>query len=509
MAVYRCPNCSIPYVDSEIEQGVCPSCSAPLGPPPGQPQRDTPRPTPTAASPSRRTVPFLMGLLVGCLIGSAALWAMLRLGAPLPGVAVEQTAALQDVQAQKADADKQARESESARAEAVKALEAANRKAAAALEQQEDAEQQFGDALALLAAERGHRAALEKPLAEQKKSPSAPTLSFIRDWQLLGPFASTGEQAHDMDYPPEREPVQLEKAYDGFSGRVKWQPYHSPKDKIDLADFFQYREAGAAYAVSWAYSDGDQVITLGLGSDDGVRVWVNGEKVHDIKGGRQARPGQDVVKAHLKKGWNEIRAKVDNIVGTWELYLEFRTADGTRPLKLFSTSTPPPAIPGIPTGEPPLAVNHLLRLMRDRLALMHHVSRSKWNSKRPISDPQREDTLLHTMETAGQKRGLEPRFTRTFFAAQMAAARRIQEADHARWREEKRGPFRDAPDLASLRKRIDSLNQELLDTLAEARPQLAEARTRERLRKWAQDILKDEGITDDIRMRAVEPLTVP
>jgi hypothetical protein len=45
----------------------------------------------------------------------------------------------------------------------------------------------------------------------------------------------------------------------------------------------------------------------------------------------------------LRKGWNEARAKVDNVVGTWELYLELRTTDGGRPLEAFSTSSPPPA----------------------------------------------------------------------------------------------------------------------------------------------------------------------
>jgi hypothetical protein len=49
-----------------------------------------------------------------------------------------------------------------------------------------------------------------------------------------------------------------------------------------------------------------------------------------------------MVATGLKKGWNVIRAKVDNIVGTWEFYLEFRTPDGEQPLKLFSTSSPPP-----------------------------------------------------------------------------------------------------------------------------------------------------------------------
>jgi gas vesicle protein len=349
MAVHRCPNCSIPYVDAEIEQGVCPGCNAPLGAPPDPPRREAPTPAPSAAPLPRRTAPFLLGLFVGGLIGSAALWAAMRLGVPLPDGGVEQTAAFQAERAQRVEADNQARKSESAHqaaesahADAVKALDAANRKAAAVAKQKEDAELRLKDALARLAEERGHRAALEKDLAEEKKSKSAPVRSFVRDWQLLGPFASTGERGHDTVYPPEREPVQLAKSYDVFGGQVKWRPYHSPEDKIDLADFFNYRQAGVAYAVSWVYSDRDQAVTLGVGSDDGVRVWVNGEKVHDIKGGRQARPGQDLVKAHLKKGWNEVRAKVDNIVGTWELYLEFRSADGGQPLKIASTNSPPP-----------------------------------------------------------------------------------------------------------------------------------------------------------------------
>jgi hypothetical protein len=122
---------------------------------------------------------------------------------------------------------------------------------------------------------------------------------------------------------------------------VRWRPHHSGDDKIDLAEFFNYRQAGVAYAVSWVFSDEDRAVTLGVGSDDGIRLWVNRRQVHDIKGGRQAKPGQDLVKARLKKGWNEVRAKVDNIMGTWELYLELRSADGSEPLKLLSSSTPP------------------------------------------------------------------------------------------------------------------------------------------------------------------------
>jgi chorismate mutase-like protein len=147
--------------------------------------------------------------------------------------------------------------------------------------------------------------------------------------------------------------------------------------------------------------------------------------------------------------------------------------------------------------------------MRDRLALMHDVARSKWNTNRPIGDPEREQALLREMEEEGRRHGLDPELTRAFFAAQIAAARQVQEADLARWRAEGRGPFDGAPDLAGLRRRIDGLNRQLLAALAEARPHLDDAGTREQLRRWAREALSGEGVTDDVRSAALAPLAAP
>jgi hypothetical protein len=348
MPIHQCPQCSLPYVDAEVEQGLCPCCNAPLGPPPATPRRDEPTPAPTETPSPRRAVPFLLGLIAGCLIGSAVLWAGLWYGGVLPGDEVEPVEPLQAAQARQAEADKQAKSLDAARqaaeathARTVKSLDEANRQAEAALKQKEDAERRLRDALARLTEEQARRAALEKDPGEGNKP--GPMRSFVRDWQLLGPFPANGEQAHDAVYPPEREPVQIQKAYNGFGGMVKWRPYHSVEDKIDLAEFFNYRQGGVAYAVTWVHSDEFRGVTLGVGSDDGVRLWVNRKQVHDVKGGRQAKPGQDLVKARLKRGWNEILAKVDNIAGTWELYLELRTTDGGEPLKLLSTSAQPRA----------------------------------------------------------------------------------------------------------------------------------------------------------------------
>jgi chorismate mutase len=159
-----------------------------------------------------------------------------------------------------------------------------------------------------------------------------------------------------------------------------------------------------------------------------------------------------------------------------------------------------------PSAAPP-AVEQLLRLMADRLALMHDVARTKWNANRPVGDPEREQALLREMEQKGQEHGLDPEATRAFFTAQISAARQVQEADVARWRAEGRGPFEGVPDLATLRKRIDDLNRELLAALSAARPRLRDAGTREHLPRWAGEALAGEGITDDVRAAAIAPLT--
>ena len=72
-------------------------------------------------------------------------------------------------------------------------------------------------------------------------------------------------------------------------------------------------------------------------------------------------------------------------------------------------------------AQPPPAVERLLRLLRDRLTLMHDVARSKWNAGRPVRDPAREEALLREMESKGRDLGLAPALTRAFFTAQIDA----------------------------------------------------------------------------------------
>jgi chorismate mutase-like protein len=150
-------------------------------------------------------------------------------------------------------------------------------------------------------------------------------------------------------------------------------------------------------------------------------------------------------------------------------------------------------------------LDRLLRLMQQRLTLMHEVARWKWNAGQPITDPQRERELLQSGVEHGRARGLSPELVRSFFSAQLQAARLVQQGDFDRWKVNKQKPFADARSLAELRRRIDQLNGELSDALAEVRPWLSGPAVQQALPQRAEEILTGHGLAG-VRETAIAPL---
>jgi hypothetical protein len=60
-----------------------------------------------------------------------------------------------------------------------------------------------------------------------------------------------------------------------------------------------------------------------VGSDDTVRVWINGKQVHEYATPRSAKPDDDKVPVHLDAGWNKVLVKVVNGEADHGLYLRF------------------------------------------------------------------------------------------------------------------------------------------------------------------------------------------
>ncbi len=63
---------------------------------------------------------------------------------------------------------------------------------------------------------------------------------------------------------------------------------------------------------------------LGIGSDDGLRIWVNGEPVNDRWVQRTSRLDDDVVPLRLKAGKNQILIKIQNVRGRWSFTARLR-----------------------------------------------------------------------------------------------------------------------------------------------------------------------------------------
>jgi chorismate mutase len=149
-------------------------------------------------------------------------------------------------------------------------------------------------------------------------------------------------------------------------------------------------------------------------------------------------------------------------------------------------------------------LDRLLRLMEQRLTLMHGVARWKWNAGQPITDPEREGQLLQSVVEHGRGKGLGPDLVRRFFAAQLEAARLVQQADFERWKANQQGPFADATSLAVLRQQIDQLNRELIDALADLGPRLSGQTVQQVLPQRAEEILTGDGL-DGVRETAIAP----
>ncbi len=162
---------------------------------------------------------------------------------------------------------------------------------------------------------------------------------FIRDWLVCGPFPNplkpgVVEYRHDettlgfyIDYLSSaggESSIQPDEGLniDPGDGVIRiWRRYQSPEDYIDFCKVYEDNQGGkVAYAFCNLVSNEDKQVTFGVGSNDGIRVWVNGELVWDNHCPRPAIPDEDCFNVNVKSGNNSILIKVDQGYGNWGFY---------------------------------------------------------------------------------------------------------------------------------------------------------------------------------------------
>ncbi|MCK4518866.1 MAG: discoidin domain-containing protein [Candidatus Omnitrophica bacterium] len=147
-----------------------------------------------------------------------------------------------------------------------------------------------------------------------------PGSAYIRYWVICGPFENA-----DLD----TECVENEADFHPIAGKFmdgkRCRRYLSCEDRIifDLDEIFGPLDNVVAYAFLEVYSPTSRKVKLFLGSDDGVKVWLNGKNVFTNKDDRDFVFDEDKIDVELKFGWNRLLIKIYDKKGSWVLSARF------------------------------------------------------------------------------------------------------------------------------------------------------------------------------------------
>ena len=173
----------------------------------------------------------------------------------------------------------------------------------------------------------------------QRKSQFTDEGGYIRRWLVLGVYGGVEparQLAHDFVGGEER----LEPRKDAVVAGKKWAVYESSEPGVNMRAAFdgQLLDNVAAYAGVWVHSPTardiildtpDHMVDLHVGSDDGVRVWLNGEEILNVDQHRPWKADENHVSAvKLRRGWNRLVIKVTQRSWEWAMSARFLSTAG-------------------------------------------------------------------------------------------------------------------------------------------------------------------------------------
>lgn len=147
---------------------------------------------------------------------------------------------------------------------------------------------------------------------------------FVSAWLVSGPYRQAGKDAQqlfDVAFAPESTPAQAGwRALPGGGNLTNsW-----------LADLGTIvgGDHCVVYLQSRVFCPAAQLVALEIGSDDGVKLWINGALVHANNAVRGFTAGEDKAKGMLKEGWNEFLVKITQHTLGCALAIRVLDADG-------------------------------------------------------------------------------------------------------------------------------------------------------------------------------------
>jgi CubicO group peptidase (beta-lactamase class C family) len=150
---------------------------------------------------------------------------------------------------------------------------------------------------------------------------------YMTQWWVAGPVpinqssapdAATQEKFFENDPITSLQfnagkPVAL--SMNGIS--YEWKYFTGADDAVDFNKLYNGADYATAYAAAEIKADAPSNIFLAVGSDDAIKVWVNGKEVHRNWIARGFTKDEDLISISLEKGSNQILVKVQEIAGDW------------------------------------------------------------------------------------------------------------------------------------------------------------------------------------------------
>jgi predicted esterase len=153
---------------------------------------------------------------------------------------------------------------------------------------------------------------------------------YVTSWLVAGGFprgrAGRGAAFARDDLGGERDADPREGERVERRRRVRWRLHTGRGLKVNLRRLMAPGTHSAAYAFARVVVPAARDARLLVGSDDGVRAWVNGELVLDRLVKRRHAADSELVPVRLRAGGNRLLLKVDQTRGRWAF--SARVVDG-------------------------------------------------------------------------------------------------------------------------------------------------------------------------------------
>jgi CubicO group peptidase (beta-lactamase class C family) len=170
-------------------------------------------------------------------------------------------------------------------------------------------------------------------LSFSTNSQSVPTGDgFIKEFMVLGPFEVFEDDSLRGNEEIQFQAFNSELLSPELDGEKKdgellviegneyfWQSIQTEDGLVNLDKFYNQPDFVYSYVFTEIESKTDRKALLGIGSDDGIKVWLNGKKVFELWEGRPHNFNEDLISVDLKAGKNKLLFKVQDMEFDWSM----------------------------------------------------------------------------------------------------------------------------------------------------------------------------------------------